>query len=176
MVERQRVRVLYECVGKLLQFGETKARGLRIVPAAILPLVVDPLIEGKVSVVRFRDVCQLHGGGEIGGYGALSHRLLLAVLTVLIVKAMLSMRIVLAELIVLQVMIVVVAMLVVGIVLSVLGKLIVWTVLIVLGVLIVWAVPAVGGVLIVLAALAVLTVLVVLAVARRPLNHDAALR
>lgn len=176
MVERQRVRVLYECVGKLLQFGETKARGLRIVPAAILPLVVDPLIEGKVSVVRFRDVCQLHGGGEIGGYGALSHRLLLAVLTVLIVKAMLSMRIVLTELIVLQVMIVVVAMLVVGIVLSVLGKLIVWTVLIVLGVLIVWAVPAVGGVLIVLAALAVLTVLVVLAVARRPLNHDAALR
>lgn len=170
------MRVLYECVGKLLQFGETKARGLRIVPAAILPLVVDPLIEGKVSVVRFRDVCQLHGGGEIGGYGALSHRLLLAVLTVLIVKAMLSMRIVLAELIVLQVMIVVVAMLVVGIVLSVLGKLIVWTVLIVLGVLIVWAVPAVGGVLIVLAALAVLTVLVVLAVARRPLNHDAALR
>lgn len=176
MVERQRVRVLYECVGKLLQFGETKARGLRIVPAAILPLVVDPLIEGKVLVARFRDVCQLHGGGEIGGYGALSHRLLLAVLTVLIVKAMLSMRIVLAELIVLQVMIVVVAMLVVGIVLSVLGKLIVWTVLIVLGVLIVWAVPAVGGVLIVLAALAVLTVLVVLAVTRRPLNHDAALR
>lgn len=113
--------MIYERVGELLQFGQTEARRLRVVPAAILPLMVDPLVEGEVWVARFRNVCQLHGGGEIGWYGALSHGLLLAVLTVLIVKAMLSVLIVLAELIVLQVVIVVVSMLAVGIVLTVLG-------------------------------------------------------
>lgn len=90
-------------------------------PAAVLPLVVDPLIERKVRVARLSDVCQLHGGGEVGRHGTLGHGLLLAVLTVLIVKAMLSVLIVLAELIVLQVVIVVMTMLAVGIVLTVLA-------------------------------------------------------
>lgn len=73
MVERQRVRVVDECVGELLQFGQTEARRLRVVPAAIFPLVVDSLVEGEVWVARLRNVCQLHGGGEVGGYGALCH-------------------------------------------------------------------------------------------------------
>lgn len=110
-----------ESVGELLELGQTQARRLRVVPAAVLPLMVDPLVECKVRVARLRNVCQLHGGGEVGGYGALSHGLLLAVLTVLIVKAMLSVLIVLAELIVLRVVIVVVTMLVVRIVLTMLG-------------------------------------------------------
>ena len=178
MVERQRVRVVDERVGELLQLGEAEARRLRVVAAAVLPLVVDPLVEGEVWVARLGDVGQLHGGGKVGGDGTLRHRLLLAVLTMLIVKAMLRVLIVLAELIVLQVVIVVVTMLVVGIVLTVLAELIVWTVLIVLAVLIVWAVPAVRvvlTVLAVLAALAVLTVLAVPAVAGGPLHHHAAL-
>lgn len=85
MVERQRVRVVYERVGELLQFCQTEARRLRVVSAGIFPLVVDPLIEGEVWIARFRNVCQLHGSGEVGGYGTLCHGLLLAVLTVLIV-------------------------------------------------------------------------------------------
>lgn len=182
MVERQRVRVVHECVSELLQFGQTEGGGrLRIMTTAILPLVVNPIINGKVRVARLRNLRQLHGGGKVGGNGTLCHGLLLAVLTVLIVKAMLSVLIVLAELIVLEVMIVMVTMLVVGIVLTVLAELIVWTVLIVLAVLIVRTVPAMGAVLTMLtvlamlAALAVLTVLAVLAVARRPLHHHAAL-
>lgn len=121
MVERQRVRVVYKRVGELLQLGQTEARRLGIMPVAVLPLMVDPLVNGKILGARFRNICQLHGGGEVGGYGTLRHGLLLAVLTVLIVKAMLSVLIVLAELIVLQVVIVVVTMLVEGIVLTVLA-------------------------------------------------------
>lgn len=88
--------------------------------AAVLPLVVDPLVEGKVWVSRLGNVGQLHGR-EVGWQGALGHGLLLAVLSVLIVKIMLRMLIVLVKLIVLQVVIVVVTVVCLWIVLTVLA-------------------------------------------------------